>query len=191
MIDSTGSFSSGGFNEEMARRLYGARTVVASGMLDDALSGRLSGELLALANESDEDVRVLCSLQGDRLEPAFALCDLVQAVSPRVHMIGAGRVAGAGVVVFCAADFEDRTCLPMARFHLHDFQTEVWGRAARIEADAEAAAQQFERARDLIAQAADLPPERVTEDLRRGLWLDAREAENYGLVSRLTMRGEL
>lgn len=192
MVDSSGFPPLGDFgSDEMARRLYGARTVVASGVLDDARAGQITGELLALAADSDDDVRVLCSLQGDRLEPALGLYDLVATLTPRVHMIGAGRTAGAGVVVFCAADYEDRTCLPMARFHLHDVQVQVSGAAARLEDEAEAAAQQFKRARDVIARATDLPPNRVEEDLRRGLWLDAREAENYGLVSRLTMRGEL
>lgn len=191
MYDPTGAFPPGGFDDEMARRLYGARTVVASGVLDDALAGRITRELLALAAASEDDVRVLCSLQGDRLEPALALYDLVAALTPRVHMVGVGRIAGAGIVAFCAADYELRTCLPMARFHLHDFHTETRGGAARIEAEAEAAGQQFDRARDCIAGATDVPPGRVEEDLHRGLWLDAREAETYGLVSRLTMRGEL
>ena len=181
----------GGFNEELARRLYGARTVVASGALDDALAGRITQELLSFAAESDDDVRFLCSLQGDHLEPAFSLHDVVATITPRVHMIGAGRVAGSGVLVFCAVDVEDRTCLPMARFHLHDFRAAARGNPARLADDARNAAQQFERARNLIAEATDLPAERVEEDLRRGMWLDAREAETYGLVSRLTQRGEL
>lgn len=191
MVDPMGSFPPGGFDDELSRRMYGARTVVASGELDDALAGRITRELLALAAESDDDVRVLCSLQGDRLEPAFSLYDVVTSLTPRVQMIGTGRVAGTGVVVFCAADYEHRTCLPMARFHLHDVRAEVRGNTADLEGEAGAAVQQFERARDLIAQATDVPPERVEEDLRRGLWLDAREAETYGLVSRLTRRGEL
>lgn len=192
MASPIGSFPPGDFGGgEMARRLYGARTVVASGVLDDALAGQITGELLALAADADDDIRMLCSLQGDRLEPALGLYDLVATLTPRVHMIGAGRIAGAGVVVFCAADYEDRTCLPMARFHLHDVQVQVHGEAVRLEDEAEAAAQQFERARDVIARAVDLSPDRVEEDLRRSLWLDAREAENYGLVARLTMRGEL
>lgn len=191
MQSSAGPFPPGNFDGEMARRMYGARTVVAGGVLDDARAGRVTRELLALAASSDDDVRILFSLRGDDLEPAFTLYDVVATLRPHVQMIGTGRVAGSGVVAFCAADYADRTCLPTARFHLHDFRVRVRDRIARLEDEADAAARQFEKARDLIARATELPSARIEEDLRRGLWLEAREAETYGLVARLTMRGEL
>ena len=189
MIDSM--FPPHGFGAELAGRLHGARTVIAHGRLDEANVGHVTQELLALAAASDDDVRMLFAMHGDRLDSAFTVYDVVSTIIPRVHMVATGRVAGAGVVAFCAASFEDRTCLPMARFHLHDFRASAHGSAGQLVGAAEDTAEQFARARDILAAATDLPPNRVEDDLRQGLQLDAREAETYGLVSRLTMRGEL
>ncbi len=180
------------FEANLSGRLHGARTVVAQGVLDDAAAARVTQALLLLASASEDDVRVLFALHGKQLGPAFAVHDMVSTMTPRVQMIATGRVAGAGVVAFCAAPIEDRTCLPMARFHLHALRasspSSVHSSSQSAAADAE---RQRMRAYDVIASATGVPRARVEEDVRRGLVLDAREAETYGLVSRLTMRGEL
>jgi ATP-dependent protease ClpP protease subunit len=79
----------------------------------------------------------------------------------------------------------------MARFHLHAFRAASRGSADHLARAADESAHQSAKARALIAEATDLPAARIEEDLQQGLWLDAREAETYGLVSRITMRGEL
>jgi ATP-dependent Clp protease protease subunit len=180
-----------GFGADMAGRLHGRRTVMANGRLDAERAGQVTQELLALAAASDDDVRLLFAMHGDQLDPAFTVYDVVRTIEPRVRIIATGRVAGSGVVAFCASPLEDRTCLPMARFHLHAFRASGRGGADRLASTAEEAAQQFARARDVVAEATGLPPARIEEDLRHGTQLDAREAETYGLVARLTMRGEL
>jgi len=180
-----------GFSNEMAGRLHGARTILANGLLDESGAGRVTQELLALAAASDDDVRVLFAMHGDQLDPAFSVYDVISTITPRVHMIATGRVAGAGIVAFCAAPLDDRTGLPMARFHLHAFRAASRGSADHLARAADESAHQSGKARALIAEATDLPAARIEEDLQQGLWLDAREAETYGLVSRITMRGEL
>lgn len=165
---------------------------MARGALDEAMGSRITQELILLASDSDEDVRVLCALYGDQLDPAFAVHDVVSTIAPRVHMIGTGRIAGAGVVVFCAVPVEDRTCFPMARFHLHAFQAPLQSRAYSLsESLAADAERQRARAYTIIASATGMPLTRIEDDVQDGLMLEAREAETYGLVSRLTTRGEL
>jgi ATP-dependent protease ClpP protease subunit len=164
---------------------------MAHGRLDETGAGRVAQELLALAAASDDDVRVLIAMHGRELDPAFTVHDVVSTIMPRVHMIATGRVAGAGVVAFCGVPLDDRTCLPMARFHLHDFHASAHGPAGSLSRAAGEADEQLTRARDVIAAATGLPTARIEEDIRQGLHLDAREAETYGPVSRLTMRGEL
>lgn len=180
------------FEADLSGRLHGARTVVAQGVLDDAAAARVTQALLLLASASEDDVRVLFALHGKHLGPALAVHDVVSTMTPRVQMIATGRVAGAGVVAFCAAPIEDRTCLPMARFHLHALQASGPNTAHSFSHSAAADAdRQLARAYDIIASATEAPRARVEEDVQRGLVLDAREAETYGLVARLTMRGEL
>lgn len=175
----------------MAGRLHGARTVMAHGALDESGASRVTQELLALAAASDDDVRMLFAMHGDPLDPALSVHDVVSTITPRVHMIATGRVAGSGIVAFCAAPLDDRTCLPMARFHLHAFRATSRGAAEHLAGAADETAKQSAKARDIIAEATEMPVSRIEEDLQQGLWLDAREAETYGLVSRITMRGEL
>lgn len=163
---------------------------MATGQLDDAGANRIVQEVLSLAAASDDAIRVLFAMHGDELDPAFAVYDVVSTVSPRIHMVATGRVAGAGVVAFCGVPIDDRTCLPMARFHLHEFRFSTRNGSRAREA-AQDATEQRKRVCDLLSEATGMPPSRIDEDLHVGCQLDAREAETYGLVSRLTMRGEL
>jgi ATP-dependent Clp protease protease subunit len=95
-------------------------------------------------------------------------------------------------MVFLAGDRGQRFSLPNSRFLLHQPSSQSWGQAS----DLEIAAREILRLRDqynrIVAEETGRTIEKVTEDADRDFWMSAKEAAEYGLVTRVvTNRAEL
>src|SRR5450432_4444404 len=87
----------------VAERLYESRTVLIFGEINMALAERVSAQLLALASENDQPIRVLVNSPGGHVESGDTIHDMLRFVGPRVKMIGTGWVASAGAHIFLGA----------------------------------------------------------------------------------------
>ena len=88
--------------------LFKSRTVLVFGEIDMRLAERVTAQLLALAAESDADIRMIINSPGGHVESGDTLHDVVRFCGARVKMIGTGWVASAGAHIFLGARKEDR-----------------------------------------------------------------------------------
>lgn len=168
-----------------AERLYAARTVLVFGEIDMALAARASAELLALASESREPIRVIVNSPGGHVESADTLHDLIRFIAAPVTMIGTGWVASAGALIYAAARRERRLSLPNTRFLLHQPSGGVGGPASDVEIEARQMLAMRSRLNRLFAEATGQPLEKIAKDTERNHWMSAEEATAYGLVGRI------
>src|SRR6476646_11008244 len=94
--------------DPVTERLLRARTIIISGESAQRLAATVSVQLLALAAESDASITLFINSQGGHVEAGDTLHDLVRFVRSPVRMIGTGRVASAGALVYVAAPKERR-----------------------------------------------------------------------------------
>jgi ATP-dependent Clp protease protease subunit len=172
----------------LARELAKSRTVLVFGQMKSELAARVSAELLALAAESDEPIRVFVHSQGGHVESADTIFDVVRFITPKVIMIGTGWVASAGALVYAAADRENRLALPNTRFLLHQPLGGVQGRADEIEIEAAQILRVRDRLQRIFAGATGQPLDAVARDMEKNHWMNAEEAKAYGLVGRIIDR---
>lgn len=181
-------FSFGPFESEMAGRLHETRTLILSGKLNQQTTARVTAQLTTLAAESEAPINVVVSAWKGSLESGLALYDAIRYAGPRVRMLGSGRVGSAGILVLAAIPMEDRYALPNARFLLQHPSDDEAEAGSDILDRAEQVAQLREQVYRLLARQTEQPLERIEEDIRRGRWLTAEEAVEYGLVSRVVAR---
>ena len=165
--------------------LFKSRTVLVFGEIDMRLAERVTAQLLALAAESDADIRMIINSPGGHVESGDTLHDVVRFCGARVKMIGTGWVASAGAHIFLGARKEDRLCLPNTRFLLHQPMGGVGGQASDIEIEAEEILKMRRRINQIIARETGQPYDRIVADTDRNFWMSAEEAVAYGLVSRI------
>ncbi|MBQ1540474.1 MAG: ATP-dependent Clp protease proteolytic subunit [Caulobacteraceae bacterium] len=165
--------------------LFKSRTVLVFGEIDMRLAERVTAQLLALAAESDADIRMIINSPGGHVESGDTLHDVVRFCGARVKMIGTGWVASAGAHIFLGARKEDRLCLPNTRFLLHQPLGGVGGQASDIEIEAEEILKMRRRINQIIARETGQPYDRIVADTDRNFWMSAEEAVAYGLVSRI------
>ena len=165
--------------------LFKARTVLIFGEIDMKLAERVTAQLLAMAAESDDDIRIVINSPGGHVESGDTIHDLIKFVGSGVKMIGTGWVASAGAHIYIGAARENRFCLPNTRFLLHQPLGGVAGPVSDIAIEAREIMKVQERLNRTIAREAGQAYEKVVADTDRNCWLSAEEAIAYGLVSRI------
>ncbi|MFN3512759.1 MAG: ATP-dependent Clp protease proteolytic subunit [Phenylobacterium sp.] len=170
--------------------LFRSRTVLVFGEIDMRLAERVTAQLLALSNESEEPIKVVINSPGGHVESGDTIHDMIRYCGPQVKVIGTGWVASAGAHIFLGATKENRLCLPNTRFLLHQPMGGVRGQASDIQIEAEEIVKMRERVNRMIAKETGQPYEKIVKDTQRNFWMGAEAAVEYGLVSRIIHRAD-
>ena len=165
--------------------LFKGRTVLVFGEIDMRLAERVTAQLLAMAADSDKDIRVFINSPGGHVESGDTIHDVIRFCGPKVKVIGTGWVASAGAHIYLGATKENRLCLPNTRFLLHQPAGGVRGQASDIKIEAEEIVKMRERVNRMIAKETGQPYDKIVKDTQRTFWMSAEAAVEYGLVSKI------
>lgn len=174
----------------VARNLFNSRTVLIFGQIDMKLAQSISAQLLAMAVESDDPIRVIVNSPGGHVEAGDTIHDMIRFIKPEVKMLGTGWVASAGCHIFLAAKPENRYCLPNTRFLIHQPLGGAGGKATDIAIEAKEIIRMRERLNKIIARETGQPLEKVEKDTDRNYWMLADEAKAYGIVTHIIETSE-
>ncbi len=169
----------------LGEKLFKARTILLFGGINDKLSREITAQVLAMAAESDDPIKLVINSPGGHVESGDTVHDLLRFVRPRVQVIGTGWVASAAAHIFLGAHREDRYCLPNTRFLLHQPMGGVRGPATDIDIEAAEIIKMRERINRTIADETGQPFEKVVKDTDRNFWMSADEAREYGVVTHI------
>ena len=175
-------------DQSLIARMLETRTILVSGEVDEKLADRVMSQLLILNADAPDPIRLVISTQGGHIDSGFAIHDMMKYVEARVITIGAGWVASIGVPILLAAVAEDRYSLPNTRFLLHQPHGGAGGQATDIRIAAEEILKLRARINGLVARETGQDVEKVASDSDRNFWMNAEEARQYGLVSRISER---
>ena len=153
--------------------------------INQTMAKRVMGQLLALAEDSDDPIHLFVNSQGGHVEAGDSIHDFITFITPRVLVIGTGYVASAGTHIFLAAEKEDRYCLPNTRFLIHQPSGGAGGSASDIAIQAEQIIKMRERLAQVISQRTGTDIDRVRLDIERDKWMDTDAAIEYGIVSKV------
>lgn len=173
-----------GFN--VMQKLLETRTILLFGEINMKVAEKISQQLLLLAADSDDDIKIIINSPGGHVESGDTIFDMIRFVKPTVKIIGTGWVASAGALIYAAADKENRYSLPNTRFLLHQPMGGTGIRQAEdIAIEAEEIIKMRRRLNETFAEQTGQPLEKVEKDTERNFWLSANEAKEYGLVSQI------
>lgn len=181
----------GGIANPYEKALFDSRSLLISGPVDDKMLKEATMRAMAMEQKDpNAPITVLINSPGGSADAGFAIYDMLRFIAPPVRTIVNGLCASAGILIHLGG--EERYCMPESRFMIHQPSTGGRGQASDLEITAREVIKLRDRYNKIIAEACKKKPEAVFEAARRDFWLDASQALEYGLVSKiLTRRNEL
>jgi ATP-dependent Clp protease protease subunit len=164
----------------LQEKLFERRIVFVTGRLDDAAAAQAAAQIVTLDASGGDPIDVVLDSGEGTLEAAFVLIDVIDAARAAVRVQCQGRVSGPAVGVVAAADH--RSASPHTTFRLTAPVTQLSGTPDQVAAQSEAHRQLLWRFQARLGKATGRPVEDIADDMRRGRYLDVREALDYGLI---------
>ena len=178
--------------DPLAGRMLKTRTILLSGEINKELAEKTIRQLLLLEDMNQEPIRIFIDSPGGDADAGYAIFDMIRFVKPFVWTIGMGLVASAAAIIQLASPKKRRVGLPNSHYLIHQPLSGIRGVATDIEIHAKELEKLRERINRLIAEETGNPAPQVEKDTDRDYWMNAAEAVNYGLISRVIInRDEL
>ena len=171
-------------------KLLKTRSILLSGEINKESADKFIKDLLVLEAESTDPIKVFINSPGGDVDAGFAIYDMVRFVSCPVIMIGMGLIASAASLILLAVPAENRIGLPNSSYLIHQPLSEMKGNATDIEIHALQLEKVKAKINAIISEATGTALETVAADTDRDHWLDAQQALNYGLISRIVSSGK-
>jgi ATP-dependent Clp protease, protease subunit len=170
-------------DDDLARSLLEQRTLVMSGVLDEAMGNRLSTGLLVLsARDPRADIHLWINSPGGSVPSMLAIRDVIKLVPNDVSTLAMGIACSAGQFLLSAGTRGKRFALPHARVLLHQGSSGIGGTAMDIAIQADDLRHTRDTVLSLISQDTGQDVETVERDSRRDRWFSAAEALDYGFI---------
>ena len=165
-------------------RMLKDRIVFMVGAVEDQVANLVIAQILYLESENpDKDIHLYINSPGGSVTAGMAIYDTMQFVRCDVSTLCIGQAASMGAFLLAAGEPGKRYALPNSRMMLH--QPAVGGMrgvAADIEIQAKEILLLRERLNELLAEHTGQPVKRIREDSDRDYWMNAADAQEYGLV---------
>ena len=165
-------------------RLLKERIIFLGTPIDDGVANLIMAQLLHLEGEDpDKDINVYINSPGGSTYALMAIYDTMQFIKPDVGTYCMGLAASAAAVLLAGGAKGKRFALPHSRIMLHQPHISgLGGQASDIEIHAREILKTREEINALLADHTGQDLSRVELDTERDYWMNAAEAQEYGVV---------
>lgn len=166
------------------QKMLKTRNILLSGEINKPLAERVIRQLLLLEDAGSEPIKVFIDSPGGDADAGYAIFDMMRFIKPSVYTIGMGLAASAAAIILLAAPKERRLALPNSHYLIHQPLSGMRGVATAIEIHAREIERMRQRINKLISEETGVDLAQVEKDTDRDYWMNAEEAQSYGLISR-------
>ncbi len=178
-----------GFAEQMMdAKLLERRKIFISEAITSRSAKRFVSEFLALEHDKPgEPITLYLNSPGGEVHSGFAIYDTIRFISSPVTIINTGLCASIATVINIAAKKDRRFSMPNAKFLIHQplIPGQVYGQASDLEITAREILKTREKINKMLAKETGTPLEKVEKDTVRDYWMNAQEAVEYGLITKI------
>jgi ATP-dependent Clp protease protease subunit len=177
-------------------RLLKERIIFITGPVEDQMATLVCAQLLFLEAENPKkEIALYINSPGGVVTAGMAIYDTMQFIKPAVSTLCTGQAASMGSLLLCAGHKDMRFATPNARIMVHQPSGGFQGQASDIERHAQDILKMKRRLNEVYVKHTGQDYETIEQTLDRDHFMDAEEAQSFGLVdrvisSRAAMEGE-
>lgn len=167
-------------------RLLKERVIFLIGPVEDYMANLVVAQLLFLESENpDKDIHLYINSPGGSVTAGLSIYDTMRFIKPDVSTMCIGQAASMGAFLLTAGTAGKRYCLPNSRVMIHQPSGGAHGQASDIHIHAQEILKIREQLNRLMAEHTGQPLERIALDTERDNFMDAQQAQAYGLVDQI------
>ena len=167
-------------------RLLKERIIFLVGPVEDYMANLIVAQMLFLESENPEkDIYLYINSPGGSVSAGMAIFDTMNFIKPEVSTLCTGMAASMGAFLLAAGAKGKRIALPNSRVMIHQPSGGAQGQATDIEITAKEILKIRHRLNQVLSEQTGQPLEQIERDVERDKWMDAAEAQAYGLVDQV------
>jgi ATP-dependent Clp protease protease subunit len=169
-------------------RLMMDRILWVAGPVRDSMSTVVQAQLMFLDSVDSRDITMHIDSPGGSVKAGLSMVDVMHYIKSDISTINTGMAASMGSVLLGAGTKGKRFSLKFSKVMLHQSSGGFEGNIQ----DAKIDFQEWEKVNkilfDLLGDFCGKEPAQVQEDATRDFWLDAAEAQAYGIIDGIITR---
>ena len=167
-------------------RLMMDRIIFLGTGINDQVANIIQAQLLFLESvDAKKDIQIYLNSPGGSVYAGLGIYDTMQYINPDVATICTGMAASMGAFLLAAGAKGKRIALPNSRVMIHQPSGGAQGQATDIEITAKEILKIRHRLNQVLSEQTGQPLEQIERDVERDKWMDAAEAQAYGLVDQV------
>ena len=170
-------------------RLLRDRIIFLQGPIDDAVANVIVAQLLFLQFEDPKkDIHLYINSPGGSVTAGMSVYDTMQYITCDVATYCIGQAASMGAVLLCAGAKGKRFALPNARVMIHQPLAGTEGTTTEILIHAKEFIRTKKHLNEILLKHTGQTLEKIEQDTDRDKFMDAKEAQEYGIVDHVLAR---
>ncbi|MBB3109195.1 ATP-dependent Clp protease protease subunit [Paenibacillus phyllosphaerae] len=170
-------------------RLLKDRVIMVSGEIEDTMANSIVAQLLFLAaDQPEKDIQMYINSPGGSVTAGFSIYDTMQHIAPDVSTICTGFAASFGAILLAGGAKGKRFALPNSEIMIHQPLGGARGQASDIQIHANWILRTRQKINELLAGHTGQSVDRIERDSDRDRFMDAEEAQAYGLIDGVIRR---
>ncbi len=159
------------------------RIIFLQGEIWDGNANEVIMKLLYLQSENRrKDIHFYINSPGGSVTATLAIYDTMQMLSCPVATYCVGLAASGAAVLLAGGAKGKRYALPHSKVMIHQPYARVGGQVSDIEIQAQEILRERDRINRILAHHTGQPVEKIAKDTDRDFYMDAEEAQAYGVV---------
>jgi ATP-dependent Clp protease protease subunit len=172
-------------------RLLRERVVFVGSEIDDQIANLVVAQLLHLeAEDPEKDIQLYVNSPGGVVYAGLAIYDTMRFIKPDVATTCCGIAMSMGSLILAGGAAGKRFALPNSRILIHQPTGGYQGQSTDIAIHAKESLELRRRLEEIYAEHTGRTPEQISADIERDRYFTAEQAQEYGLIDRVTsLRG--
>ncbi|GAD19330.1 ATP-dependent Clp endopeptidase proteolytic subunit ClpP [Helicobacter fennelliae] len=167
-------------------RLLKDRVILLSGEINDMVASSIVAQLLFLeAEDPQKDINLYINSPGGVITSALSIYDTMNYIQADVCTICIGQAASAGAFLLSCGTKGKRFSLPNSRIMIHQPLGGAQGQATDIEIQAKEILRLKSILNEIMAKNTNQTLKRIAQDTERDFFMNAKEAQEYGLIDKI------
>ena len=162
------------------------RIIFLAGPIIDRTASIVIMRLLYLQSiKPDQPINLYINSPGGLVDQTLAIYDTMQFLSCDIGTYCIGQAASGAAIILAAGTKGQRYALPNAKIMLHQPYSGITGQAEDIRIQAEEILKDKKLLNAILAKHTGQDPEKISKEIERDRFMDAKEALAYGLVDEI------